>query len=113
MSNDVVAQAIDGEARSMIVRRQGEGMYDEGGDWVPGADIDSVVMAAVFPAAGRVLEDLPEGIRAETRMLFWSRSSVKENEVVITPDGKHYRVLIVWDRTWEGGFYKAALGGLA
>lgn len=107
-----VALAIDGEAVEVIHRTRAEGSYDEGGRWVPGGLTDTPIMAAIQPATGRQVEDLPEGVRSEARSFLWTRAVVRDNDVII--DGTDsFRVLYVWNRQRDGGFTKAALGMLA
>ena len=105
------ALAIDGEAKEVLLRTQAEGSYDEGGRWVPGGNVDTPIMAAVQPVTGGGLEDLPGGIRAEARKRLWTRSLIKENDVVVEK-GTSYRVLLVLDWFDEGGYYEAVLGKL-
>lgn len=115
MSGDV-ALAIDGEAKEVLLRTKSEGHYDEGGRWVPGGNVDNPIQAAVQPltllSSGGGLEDLPEGIRAEARKRLWTRSLVKENDIVVER-GISYRVMIVFDWFDAGGYYEAILGKTA
>ena len=110
--NDSVALAIDGEAKEVLLRTKTEGYYDEGGRWVPGAPVDTPIQAAVQPVTGAGLEDLPEGLRSEARKRLWTRSLLKESDVVVEK-GISYRVLMVLDWMDEGGYYEAVLGKLA
>ena len=106
---DFVALAIDGEAVAVTHRTRAPGTYDPGGRWVPGAVTDTTIQATIQPVSGRQVEDLPEGVRTEARSLLWTRTIVKDDDVII--DGTaSYRVLYVWDRHRDGGFTKAALG---
>lgn len=103
-----VALAIDGEAVNVTLKRKAAGYYDDDGNWVPGAPTTSTIRAAVQPASGRQLEDLPDGIRNEARWLVWSRSEIRLDDQ-ITHAGSNYRVMFVWPRA-DGGFHRAALG---
>lgn len=103
-----VAIAIDGEAVNVSLSREALGQYDDDGNWIPGAPSTSTVRAAVQPASGRQLMDLPEGIRNEARWLAWSRSEIRLDDE-ITYAGSRYRVMFVWPRL-EGGFHRAAMG---
>lgn len=107
-----VAIAIDGEAVNVVLTREGAGSYNADGEWVSGAPVTiDPFRAAVQPASGRQLMDLPEGIRAEARWLAWSRSEIRLDDT-IAHGGSNYRVMFVWPRM-EGGFWRAALGLLA
>jgi len=106
-----IAVAIDGEAVSVSITRQGSGGYwNDDGEWVPGGPSTSTIKAAIQPANGNQLMDLPEGLRVEARWLLWSRSEVKLDDA-ITSGGVSYRVMYLWPRM-EGGFYRAAMGRL-
>jgi hypothetical protein len=106
-----VAAAIDGEAVNVSLKREAEGQYDANGDWIAGTATTSSIRAAIQPASGRKLDDLPDGIRNEARWLVWSRSELRVNDE-ITHGGARYRVMHVWPRT-DGGFWRAAAGLLA
>lgn len=106
-----VAIAIDGEAVNVALSRKAAGSYNSDGDFVPGAEAPSTIRAAVQPASGRQLMDLPEGIRNEARWLAWSRSEIRLDDK-LTHSGSVYRVMFVWPRM-EGGFHRAAMGLLA
>lgn len=105
-----VAIAIDGEAVNVSRTTRGAGGYDADGNGVPGAPATTTIRAAIQPASGNQLMDLPEGMRTEARWLLWSRSEVKEDDE-IGASGINYRVMYVWPRA-EGGFFRAALGRL-
>lgn len=104
-----VAIAIDGEARNVSLTTIGEGHYNDDGDWVAGISASRTIRAAIFPASGNQLRDVPEGIRIEAGWLIWSRHEIKVDDVVVD-GGVIYRVLFDWNRNPEGGFYRAALG---
>ena len=103
-----VAIAIDGEARDVSLIIRAAGAYDEDGNFDQGSATTTTIRAAIFPASGNQLRDMPEGIRTEAGWVAWSRTSMAvENRIV---DGSiTYRVLFVWPRP-EGGFTRAALG---
>lgn len=103
-----VALAIDGEAVNVSLKRNAAGHYDQNGKWIPGVLSTSTIRAAIQPATGRQLEDLPDGIRNEARWLVWSRAEIRLDDV-ITHAGSGYRVIFVWPRA-DGGFHRAALG---
>jgi len=105
-----VALAIDGEAVNVSLKREAAGHYDGDGNWVPGSATTSTIRAAIQPASGRQLEDLPDGIRNEARWLVWSRAEIRLDDV-ITHAGSGYRVMHVWPRM-DGGFWRAAAGML-
>lgn len=102
-----VAWAIDAEAVPVTLRTFAGGTYDAAGNGIPGAPSDAPAMAAVQPVSGRMLQDLPEGIRTEVSHVGWTRSSVDVgNEIVY--GGETYRVAHVWPRPMDG-FNKFAL----
>lgn len=103
-----VAIAIDGEAVNVSLTREAAGDHDGDGNWVPGSATTSTIRAAIQPASGRQLEDLPDGIRNEARWLVWSRSEIRLDDE-IGHAGSRYRVMHVWPRL-EGGFWRAAAG---
>lgn len=105
-----VAIAIDRLAVDVSLTRATAGGYNEDGEWVPGASTTATIRAAIQPASGNQLMDVPEGMRTEARWLLWSRSEVRENDTV-TSGGVSYRVMYLWPRA-EGGFYRAAIGRL-
>ena len=106
-----VAIAIDGEAVNVTLTREAAGHYDDDGNWVPGEPTNSTISAAIQPASGRQLEDLPDGIRNEARWLVWSRSELRLDDK-ITHAGSSDRVMHVWPRA-DGGFWRAAAGLMA
>jgi hypothetical protein len=104
-----VAIAIDGEARNVTLTTRAAGTYNADGDFVAGAATNTTIRAAIFPAMGDKLRDLPEGIRTEAGWLCWSRTPINVDDTIA--DGSvSYRVLFDWNRAFEGGFYRAALG---
>lgn len=110
-----LARAIDAEAVSVTLTREAEGGYSTDpetyGKWVPGGKTEAQIRAAIQPASGRQLNDLPEGIRNEARWLIWTRSVITLGDT-ISNGGSEYRVMYVWPRI-DGGFWRAALGLLA
>lgn len=103
-----VAIAIDGEAVNVTLSREAAGHWDDDGNWVPGAPVPSTIRAAIQPASGRHLEDLPDGIRNEARWLVWSRSELKLEDR-IGHGGSTYKIMHLWPRH-DGGFWRAAAG---
>ena len=104
-----VSEAIDAEARQMTLQTRSHGAYNDRGNFVPGALTSAPFMGAIFPIGGRELNDMPEGIRVEASQMLWTRTAIVTDTQVL--DGlTSYRVLHVWDRSFEGGFFKAALG---
>ncbi|GFO81226.1 MAG: hypothetical protein A49_08530 [Methyloceanibacter sp.] len=101
--------AVDMLSRPMTLKVRADGAYDQStGDFVPGAETETVIQASVQPVKGEELKDLPEGIRTEARWLIWSRHELQDDNVVES-DGASYRVLTTWPRNL-GGFYRGALG---
>lgn len=103
-----VAAAIDAEAWNVSLTRNAAGHYDDDGDWVPGGPSTSTIRAAIQPASGRQLEDLPDGIRNEARWFVWSRSELKLDDKISHSDST-YKIMHVWPRM-DGGFWRAAAG---
>lgn len=106
-----VATAIDAEAANVLRTRRTAGSYNDDGEFVEGASATITIRAAIQPASGRQLMDLPEGIRTEARWLLWSRTDLTLDDH-ITSQGLTYRIMFVWPRL-DGGFTRAALGLLA
>lgn len=103
-----VAIAIDGEARNVTLTTRAAGAHNADGDFVPGSATSTTIRAAIFPASGNQLRDMPDGIRTEAGWVCWSRSALAVDNQ-ITADGIAYRILFAWPRP-EGGFHRAALG---
>lgn len=107
-----VALAIDAEAVTVVHKTRGADSYDTRGNAVLGAANDDVnIRATVQPVSGRVLQDLPEGVRSQVNYVMWTRASVNEDDT-IGYNGQDYRVLHIWPRPMDG-FRKAALGRLS
>lgn len=103
-----VAIAIDGEARNVSLITRAAGDYDADGNFDKGLATTTTIRAAIFPASGNQLRDMPEGIRTEAGWVAWSRSSIAVDDQIVN-GSITYRVLFVWPRP-EGGFTRAALG---
>lgn len=103
-----VALAIDGEAVNVTHTASGIGFWGDDGRWNGAAQPPVMIRAAIQPASGRQLMDMPEGIREEARWIAWSRSQIGLDDR-IAHGGQSFRVLIVWPRM-EGVFWRAALG---
>lgn len=103
-----VAEAIDAEAVPVTFQPPAGATYDRKGNAVPAAAPAPVSgWAAVQPVSGRVLQDLPEGLRAEVSMVGWSRTMVALKWEIIY-GGETYRVVHVWPRPADG-FCKFAM----
>ena len=103
-----IAIAIDECSVPVTHKIRSQGAYDINGNLVPGTQTSKTIHAAMQPAKGRHLEDMPEGIRAEAKWLIWSRVGLALDEE-IESQGKTYRIVYVWPRV-EGGFTRAAMG---
>lgn len=104
-----VAEAIDAEAVTVTyadVATAG-GSYVHG-KWVASAAAPGNIQAAIQPASGRQLMDLPEGVRSDASFVGWSRTAVKVNGT-IGYDGKSWRIVFVWPRP-QDGFTRFAMG---
>lgn len=104
-----VAEAIDDEAVPVVFHPLTPGKtYDARGNAVPTAAPAPVPgAAAIQPASGRMLQDLPEGLRAEVSMVGWSRTMVALKWEVVY-GAEIYRVVHVWPRPADG-FSKFAM----
>lgn len=103
-----VAEAIDDEAVPVVFQAPAAATYSTRGVAVSGVAPDPLPgMAAVQPASGRVLLDLPEGLRKEVSMVGWSRTMVADKWEVIY-GAETYRVVHVWPRPADG-FSKFAM----
>jgi hypothetical protein len=103
-----VALAIDAEAVLVTFQPPAVSTYDSKGNAVPGvvpAPISG--MAAIQPVSGRMLQDLPEGLRAEVSMVGWSRTTVAFKWEVVYAN-ETYRVIHTWPRPSDG-FTKFAM----
>lgn len=112
-----VAKAIDRFSVNVTLTTRAADSYDSDGKGVPGASTTSTIRAAIQPASGHQLNDVPEGMRTSSDpkgvqtnagWLLWSRTEVKVDDQ-ITSKGIVYRVMYLWPRD-EGAFYRAALG---
>ena len=108
-----VAEAIDAEAINVVLHRvnAASGTYDTAGRWIPGAPSTVAIAAAVQPVSGRVLMDMPEGVRSEASLVAWSRVSIVFGDHV-TVGGVRYQCVHEWPRPADG-FCKVALGKVA
>lgn len=102
-----VAEAIDDEAVPVIFQLPGAATYDPRGNAVKEDSGEQTGWAAIQPASGRMLQDLPEGLRSEVSMVGWSRTMVAVKWEIIYGAEK-YRVVHVWPRPSDG-FSKFAM----
>lgn len=107
-----VAIAIDAEAIDVPLSRGGTatGSYDEDGDLVAAAIVNSTIRGTVQPATGAQLMSMPEGVRIEAQFVIWTRTALLIDDR-ITYDGKTWRVVYLWPRPVDG-FTRAAIGKL-
>lgn len=90
---------------------RGVDSYDTNGNGVKGANANPVdIQADVQPASGKMLQDLPEGVRDEVNHFMWTTYDL-QNDHRITYDGDDHRVVKIWKRRSDG-FTKAAIGKL-
>lgn len=98
-----VAEAIDAESVPALLRPKADAGYNprtgKAQTGVQPADIP--IMAAIQPASGRALQDLPEGLRAEVSYIVWSRTTVALKDELIYL-GAAYRIVHVWPRPQDG-----------
>lgn len=103
-----VAEAIDDEAVPVVFQAPPGATYDARGNAVRAAAPAPLPgMAAIQPASGRMLQDLPEGLRPEVSMVGWSRTMVALKWEVVY-GGETYRVVHTWPRPADG-FTKFAM----
>lgn len=107
-----VAEAIDAESINVTHRSVAAagGAYVDG-EWIATSPATTTIRAAIQPATGRQLMDLPEGIRTEAKFFIWSRVSFVENDR-ITFGGETWRVIFLWPRPMDG-FTRGALGKMS
>ena len=101
--------AILAEARTVSWRRRAPDTFTDGGKAVLGQITPEDILATVQPATGKLLADLPEGLRTGIRWFMWTPADVKQDEEVAF-DGITYRITQIWPRRADG-FTKASLGG--
>lgn len=110
MTTDAPAAiAIDYAATTVTWTSRAPGTYDADGVAVLGGTTVSTVRAVALPITPRELRDLPEGVRAEAKVVFWSRSALDVGDTV-EHGGRAHRVLRIQDR---GGFVRAIASELA
>lgn len=102
-----VAAAIDTRAVPVTRRSEGAGGSWVAGEWVAAPETTATISAAVFPASGEVLRDLPEGERADAVHVLYTRAEVLRDDI-IEWQGANHRVTTVKHWT-HGGFYEALL----
>lgn len=105
-----VAEAIDEEAVPVTLLRvaQAGAAYDARGNAIAAAAVSpTTILAAMQPAEGRLLRDLPEGVRNDVAFLGWSREEVAVGAVIGYRDHT-LKVIQVWPRP-EDGFTKFAM----
>lgn len=104
-----VAIAIDAESITLVHYVRRDDFYDKQGNAVRGKNNPpSNIRGAIQPVYGRILQDLPEGVRSNANYVIWTRASVNEDDTILY-NGQNYRVLHIWPRPIDG-FSKAVLG---
>jgi hypothetical protein len=90
-----------------VITRAGDS-YDVDGNGVKGEANDPVAIEAdIQPAAGKVLRDLPEGVRDESSHVIWTPFDLQLDHIVVY-EGKNHRVVETYPRQ-NDGFTKAAI----
>ena len=83
--------------------------YDANGNGVKGAENDPVdIEADVQPVSGKILQDLPEGVRDQIDFAIWTPYDLQNDHVVIY-NSDRYRVRHTWPRRSDE-FTKAVIG---
>jgi len=72
-----VAGVIDSFAIAVTLVRFGPGSYDNNGMYSDGSEAQSDAMMVVAPATPRDLQVLPEGLRTEGAMRFFSKQELR------------------------------------
>lgn len=99
---------VDAEAVTVSYISNMGGAYNEDGKWIENPALVTDIVATVQPTSGRILRDLPEGIRDQADFTLWTRSVLALGDA-IGYDGRTFRVIHLWPR-YEGGFTRAVLG---
>lgn len=107
---------IADEATTVTHRRR-SGSYDADGKWNAGAAVDTLIQAVVLPVnttrtlseSSYTLQDKPEGERIEADYLIWTPTPIANDDEIVF-SGVTWRVMLVQDLTFHGGFTR---GGLA
>lgn len=104
-----VADAIDAEAVPVTLQAPvAATQYDARGNAITPTPIPPrTIYAAMQPASGNQLRDLPEGIRSDVSFLGWSREAVAEGSGIVYR-GRQLKVIQTWE--WpEDGYTKFAM----
>lgn len=104
-----VSPAISRLAKTATLSAVASGTYDEGGNFVPGADTETEIKAVILEMNPAELRDLPEGIRDEATAFLWTKTEL-QNDDHVTQSGTEYRVLKTSDRSEIGHYYRAVVG---
>lgn len=94
-----VAVAIDAEAVDVTHTPKEGGAYDDNGVWVPNAATPMVIKATVQPVTGRMLQDLPEGLRQGARYTLRTRTVVAVGEL-LQASGWSEPLRVLYARYW-------------
>lgn len=109
-----VALAIDAESQTVYLRKYTTDYDPDTGKAIVASAGVPAIRAAIQPASGRQLADLPEGVREEAKYLMWTRTEVENGDhVAIRRSGilvDVYRIVYVWPRRPIDQFTRAALG---
>lgn len=104
---------IADEAITVTHRRRG-GSYDADGKWIVGAVTDMAIQAVILPANTsrntdtRTLHDAVEGERIEAESLIWTPVAIANDDEIVF-SGVTWRVMLVQDLNFHGGFTRGGL----
>lgn len=84
------------------------GRYNQDGEWVDEATTETAITAAIQPATGNKLLDLPEGERSEAEFFLWTKTPLVVDDLIVY-NGDRHRIIFVWVRP-DGGFTRAVVG---
>ena len=100
--------AVDYFSRGLEIERNKGGSYDARGNFDANSGVTAKLNGSIQPMRGRDLNDMPEGIREEARLILSTTGKVENDDTVID-GGTKYRVIYIWPSTL-GHYTRAALG---
>lgn len=82
------------------------------GGWIQDPETEIAMTGVVVPSSPDDIQQLPEGDRITAAQTFYGTSAIYRTNNAGTADeiewkGDRYRVYQVWDRSSDGGYYKA------
>ena len=112
-----VARVIDRTGRAIQIERRSDDPVtyseypDTYGDPIAAEPVIITIRASVQPASASALSNKAEGVQAESKKVIWTRSALREDDIIL--DGPNrYRILDVEDWQTDGGYSVGYLGSL-